>query len=68
MVKSVAEASAAEKFDNVAYMPTRSWFCFEGLCPAFSSGLVTRVDRAHLTSAAAMSLSQLIAVDIQADN
>jgi len=59
-LKSTAEASTADKFGNVIYVPTRSWFCFEDECPVFSSGLVTRVDKAHLTSAAAVSLSRLI--------
>lgn len=59
-LKSNAEYMAAKKFDHVVYIPTRAWFCADDRCPVFSSDIVTRVDKAHLTSNESASLWKLI--------
>lgn len=59
-LKSEAERSATQSFSNALYVPTRSWFCFDDRCPVFSSGLVVRVDRAHLTRATSALLAPML--------
>ncbi|WP_164880165.1 acyltransferase family protein [Paenirhodobacter ferrireducens] len=60
-LKSEAESAAAQDFANAHYVPTRSWFCFDDRCPVFASGLVTRVDRGHLTGATSTLLAPVLA-------
>ncbi|PTV94940.1 peptidoglycan/LPS O-acetylase OafA/YrhL [Rhodobacter aestuarii] len=59
-LKSDSERAATDSFSNANYVSTRSWFCLDDRCPVFASGLVVRVDLAHLTRATSALLSPVL--------
>jgi hypothetical protein len=59
LVAATARAVAAEPRASV--VDVRPWFCVDGVCPAFSGGVLVRVDDRHLTNAASERLGWVVA-------
>jgi peptidoglycan/LPS O-acetylase OafA/YrhL len=65
-LKMQAEESAVVA-GGATFVNTRDWFCTqEGTCPAMIDGVVLRVDRSHLTDAAARSYGSRLATSLAA--
>jgi len=60
MISGVAETIGG----NINYVRTASWYCSQGVCPAFISGTPVLADGDHLTNSQSLLLAPLVATAV----
>jgi hypothetical protein len=53
----IAAAESAATSTGATFVPTRQWFCYEGICPAVVGSTITFWDRNHITKEYALQLA-----------